>query len=178
MFEVLSNFAETHEVVSIYSNLDNTLVHLTGYILKVTEDHVLIAHITEHGSYDGYILKNTEDIYRADNGGSYEQKIFSLYRLRKQSHDLLGQSDLTNPLPLNILIFKCAKENNKIISVEYGDTVISGFVSDYDQDKLFLSIIDENGHPNGNTVIYLDMLQTIALDTDDEQDILLLYRKP
>ena len=73
--------------------------------------------------------------------------------------------------------FKCCKDecSRKIFQLEYEK---SGFVSDYDQDKLVISIIDENGHPNGNTVIYLDMLQTIALDTDDEQDILLLYRKP
>ena len=36
MYEILHNFSKTHEVVSVYSNLDNTFVHLTGHIIKVT----------------------------------------------------------------------------------------------------------------------------------------------
>lgn len=175
MFEILSNFAQKNEAVSIYSNFENTLAHLTGYVLKATEDYVLIAHITEHGFYDGYILKRSEDIYRVDHGGLYEWKITALYHLRNQKHDLFTQSELKNPL--NIRFLQCAKENNKIISVEYGDTVISGFVSDYDENKLFVSIVDEYGNKNGNTIIYLDTIQTIALDTDTEQDILLLYQQ-
>ena len=175
MFEILSNFAEKHETVSIYSNLENTFAHLTGYVLKVTEDYVLIAHITEHGFYDGYILKRLEDIYRVDQGGLYEWKITTLYHLRNQKHDLFIQSEFKHPL--NIQFLQCAKENNKIISVEYEDTVISGFVNDYDENKLFLSIVDEYGRKNGNTIIYLDTIQTIALDTDTEQDILLLYQQ-
>ena len=177
MFEILSNFAEKHETVSIYSNLENTFAHLTGYVLKVTEDYVLIAHITEHGFYDGYILKRLEDIYRVDHGGLYEWKISTLYHLRNQKHDLFTQSESTTPLKLNIQFLQCAKENNKIISVEYGDTVISGFVSDYNENKLFMSIVDEYGNKNGNAIIYLDTIQTIALDTDTEQDSLLLYQQ-
>ena len=176
MFEILSNFAEKHETVSIYSNFENTLLHLTGYVLKVTEDYVLIAHITEHGFYDGYILKRLEDIYRVDQGGLYECKITTLYHLRNQKHDLFTLLESTTPLKLNIQFLQCAKENNKIISVEYGDTVISGFV-DYNENKLFVSIVDEYGNKNGNAIIYLDTIQTIALDTDTEQDSLLLYQQ-
>ncbi len=176
MYEILRNFSKTHEVVSVYSNLDNTFVHLTGHIMKVTKNHVLIAHITEHGFYDGYIVKNTEDIYRVDNDGWYERKISTLYHLRNQEHNLLTKDDLNNDTDLNILLLFCAKKNNKIISIEYGDTIISGFVSNYNQNKLFLCIVDENGQINGNTIIYLDTIQTISLDTDTEQDILILHQ--
>ena len=176
MYSVLNKCVETKSVVSLYSNLDNAFVHLTGYVLKVTQEYVLIAHITEHGCYDGYIVKHTDDIYRIDYDGTYEKKIASLYHLREQKHNLFTILNVKMDMELNLLLLDCAKQTHKVISVEYEDAVLSGFVEGYDSDKLLISIVDENGVQNGHSIINLNTIQTIALDTDTEQDILLLYQ--
>ena len=83
---ILQDCIRTQKVVSLYFDKDNPFSHLTGRILQIRQNEVLIAHISMHGCYDGYILKRIDDLYRVDVDGKYEQKIGRLYSIKGQSH--------------------------------------------------------------------------------------------
>lgn len=172
MQSVIKKCSNNKFVCSIYT--DDPIYHLTGYILCSNDDYVVISHINAHGLYDGYILKRTEDIYRIDYDGKYEKRIEALYLLRNQTHNLISEDDLKYDNSLLELILDIAESTHKIISIEYEDVVISGFVDSFTEELVTLFIVDENGYQDGHTTIYLSSIETIALDTDTEQDILLL----
>lgn len=158
--------------MSFYCNPDDTDAHLTGYIEKFNEDELLIAHISSHGCYDGFILKRVTDVYRMDYDGEYEKKIERLYKIKKQSHSTVSAcSDCNKKILYTLLDF--AKENEYVISLEFQDSYLSGVVNgyDYDKDIIYLSIIDNYGHEEGVSIIHTCNVVTVSVDTDDEQDL-------
>ena len=66
-------------VASFYCNGGGKCEVLVGYIERYNDDEILIAHISSHGNYDGFILKHLADIYRIEYAGKYEKKIEKLY---------------------------------------------------------------------------------------------------
>jgi len=161
-------------IASFYCNQNDTNGHLTGYIEKYNESEILIAHISMHGYYDGFILKHIEDIYRIDYGGEYEQKIENLYVLKKQTSrhiDTFCEDD--SEILYSLLDY--AKENNVLVSLEFYDNFISGLINGYDDGIVYLSIINEYGVEKGVSIINVDEVDTVCVDTDDEQDLKILY---
>lgn len=156
---------------SFYSNENDPDAHLTGYIEAYNETELLIAHISYYGMYDGYILKRIDDIYRIDFGGKYEEKIKKLYKLKNQRHRDLNISDEYILEPL----LEFAKKNELVVSFELDGYVISGFVEELREGCVRVRKVDEYGEPGGESVLEIDAVLTIAVDTDDEQNIKLLY---
>ena len=86
MIKCLNDCFENKKIASFFCNQNDTNLHLTGYVEKFNESELLIAHVSAHGYYDGYILKHLEDIYRIDYDGEYENKIEKLYKVKNQKH--------------------------------------------------------------------------------------------
>ena len=112
VLDVIRKCFEDGNVASFFCNPDYTDLHLTGYVAKYSADEVLIAHISVHGYYDGFILKPVKDIYRIDYAGNYETKIDRLYKQRKQGHPNLGGIGDGEIMPS---LFSYAKDNSLII---------------------------------------------------------------
>ena len=79
MHGILQDCIRTQKVASLYFDKENPFSHLTGRILQIRQNEVLIAHISMHGCYDGYILKRIDDLYRVDVDGKYEQNRAALF---------------------------------------------------------------------------------------------------
>lgn len=171
MFSVINHCYTDRKISSFYYDMNQPSVHLTGYISAYNDVEILIEHISIHGNYDGFILKRIEDIFRIDYNGEYEKKIENLYIIKEQSHskiDILNKEDILSSV-LNFCI-----DHNHIVSLEFDDSCISGFVKSYNKDYINLTIVNEYGIINGETIIDLNQVISIAVDTDDEQDIKLL----
>lgn len=128
VLDVIRKCFEDGNVASFFCNPDYTDLHLTGYVAKYSADEVLIAHISVHGYYDGFILKPVKDIYRIDYAGNYETKIDRLYKQRKQGHPNLGGIGDGEIMPS---LFSYAKDNSLIICLEFQDNLLRGFVNNY-----------------------------------------------
>ena len=161
------------KVVSIYTNLDDTNSHLTGYVVGFNNHEVLIAHISAHGLYDGFILKCIDDIYRIDYSSEYEQKIENLYKHKKQTHPNMELLNLKRDLFCALLDY--AQDNELVITFEFEDNYLSGFVEYYTDKTVNLKVISDYGYDNGISIIDIDKVLTVSVDTDDEQDIKMLY---
>ncbi len=162
------------KISSFYCNKENTNLHLTGYIARYNDSEILISHINSHGNYDGFILKHIEDIYRIDYDGEYENRIERLYKLKNQSHNIINTFNSDEEILYSLLDY--AKENDYIASLEFQDNFISGLINGYDNSMVYLSIINEYGTADGTTIIDIDEVISVAIDTDDEQDLRILYK--
>lgn len=170
MFDLINRFSK-QSVVSVFCDSLNPDKHLTGWICASSENVVMIKHISPRGLYDGFILVQSDDIYRIDVDGKYEQKMRYLYKAKKQEHPhFLIEEDLYTSL----LLF--CKTQELIISLELADGILSGFVVAFDDECITMKLVDNYGDSNGQTVVINSEIVSISADTQNEQDIKLLYK--
>lgn len=67
-----------------------------------------------------------------------------------------------------------AQKKDYAVCVEFQDTMITGFVKEYDEEIICMNILTDFGEYNGVCKFHISELKVISVDTDDEQDILLL----
>lgn len=170
MKNTIEHCFESEKIVSLYCDAQNTESHYTGYINAYNQNEIVISHITANGSYDGYILRRIDDIYRIDYDGSYERKIDKLYRLRKQKHDRIPSSK-----ELFFSIVNYAKENRLILSFYFEGSYITGLILNYNNDSVLVNCINDDGQCNGVSSVLIDNISYVELDTENEQSLSLLY---
>lgn len=171
MMSDIINIFSNQTVVSVFCDSLNPDKHLTGWIFAYSENVVMIKHISPIGLYDGFILVQRDDIYRIDADGKYEKKIYNLYKAKKQEHPhFLIDEDLYTSL----LVF--CKKQELIISIELADGILSGFVDAFDDECITMTLVDNYGDSNGQTIVMNSEIVSISVDTQNEQDIKLLYR--
>ena len=170
--QTIQHCKKNHIISSFYFSIDDCDAHLTGYVIDYDSQHILIARITSHGLYGGYTLKKIENIHRVDYNGSYEKKIEALYQAKQQSHPDATKITKNDGILKNTILY--AHKHKLIVSVIFQENYLSGWVSAIDEDVLSLELLDENGKPDGRTDISWDAIDTVYVDTDDEQDLKLL----
>ena len=162
-------------IVSFYCNTEDKCEVLVGYIKKYNDDEILIAHISSHGYYDGFILKHIADIYRIEYDGKYEKKIETLYKRRQATHPEISTFD-PNDDEILFSLLDFAKNEEHIASIGFADDdVVKGFINGYNDDVVYIEAIDEFGAENGISIININDIITLAIDTDDEQDLKVLH---
>ena len=145
---------DKRKVANVYLDKEDTCHHLTGYITACNDDEVLIAH----------------NVYRVEYDGEYENKIGTLYKLKHQSHPQF------EPDEENILfsLLKFAENSKLLVSLEDEENSVTGFLKSFSDTQIELETVNEYGKYSGVTVIDLEMVETISVDTDYEQDVKLL----
>lgn len=63
--EMLESAKIKNEIVSIYTNRDDTAHFTAGRILAVTDDDIVMSLYSRYGRFDGYILRKSEPFIRA-----------------------------------------------------------------------------------------------------------------
>jgi len=164
---------DNRKVSSVYLDKEDTCHHLTGYITVCNDDEVLIAHVNTRGEYDGFVYEYADNIYRVDYDGEYENKIGILYKLKHQSHPQF-ETDEENIL---FSLLKFAENNGLLVSAEDEDNSVTGFLKSFSDTQIELETVNDYGKYSGITVIDLEMVETVSVDTDYEQDIKLLADK-
>ena len=172
MINTLLYCCEKKIPASIYCDPSDRQKHYTGYIEKVNKNEILIAHISNNGYYDGYVLRPTEDIYRIDYDGEYEKRIDTLYKARRQTHNVLFIISDKESLFLSAL--RAAKENDLVVSLILDDDCRTGWIKGYDNDVVLLRALNDNGEKDGIAIVRVSDVDVLEIDTDYEQDLRLL----
>jgi len=157
-------------IVAIYNNKDNTRAFWTGYICRIDDLYILLAHIQSSGLYDGYFLLELSSIYRIERDTPYLHKIEKLYQHNEQHHPELIQKTIS--IINDVLLF--AKENLYVLSIQllnsgYDDVI--GTVKNVEDGFLHINVLDEYGICSGETTLELQTITRIACDTEDEHPI-------
>ena len=173
IIDTLKHCKSVLAVTSLYYDKDDSDKHLTGFVTGYDDEYILVAHITDRGLYDGYIVKQIKDIFQVDYDGPYENKIKNLYEIKEQSHLSLAFSlDTSQNMLLSIIGQLTGKDC--IVTVELSETLVSGYIRAHDNYSLDLLSIDDRGDDNGISTILIDGIETMYIDTDTEQDLKLL----
>ena len=92
------------------------------------------------------------------------------YKLKHQSHPQF------EPDEGNILfsLLKFAENSKLLVSLEDEENSVTGFLKSFSDTQIELETVNEYGKYSGITVIDLEMVETISVDTDYEQDVKLL----
>lgn len=160
-------------ITSVYTNEENTSKFSMGFILDVTDTHLLLGMITPYGRYDGFSVKGLETVYRLEHGGNYHAKLFKLYTEYNQMHNEV----CTSEGPIRGLI-NHAKQNNLIITIELFESGLDdaqGFVESVDNGFLTMRIVDENGRKDGESIFEISSISYISCDSENEAMIKKLY---
>ena len=161
-------------IASFYCNDGKIQQRLVGRVERFNDSEILIAHISSHGYYDGFILKHIEDVCRIEYGGAYEKRIERLYKLKKQSHKSIETFN-ANEDEILFSFLDFAKANDYIICLEFVDNSVSGLLNGYSDDVVYLEVINDYGNCDGILIANIDEIFGVAVDTDDEQDLRLMY---
>lgn len=163
-------------VLSVYTDKEDTDHFAAGFIQRMTEQYVLIAHVSPFGMYDGYVLKYRADIYRVEYQGQYENKVEQLYRLRHQKHNKV--ENRTDSLIEDLLNY--AYENGVFVSIEINNSGykdVHGKVQTLQNETVVIRQIDESGNPDGETAINLQDISLVTCDSDEEIAMRLLFEE-
>ena len=134
---------------------------------------MLIYHMTPQGLYDGYILIKTEDIFKIDRNGKYENKIKKLYEIAAQTHQVFH---LEEDDALFFILAEFAQKNAYIVNLELMEDSVTGFIENYNDDAIWLTMIDEYGYKDGECILQIDEIMAVFVDTQDEQTLNVLHK--
>jgi len=171
--EYLLSAKTSNDPISVYTNKNDTDRFSFGFIQDISEEHVLIESVSPLGFYDGYIIKEKEEIYRIDRMDSYGKKMRKLFSLRQQSHQIVERK--TDNLILNLMYF--ANENRLVVTIELfnsGSYDLQGHVGVIQDNVVTIEKLDENGASDGSSVVSLADITIISCDSDNEMALKLL----
>lgn len=177
MRQLLTDWKDRHTLVSLFCDENDQDTFLSGYIMDCDEEWVLIGHITPRGEYDGYILKEIDDIVHIESQGKYEAKMERLYSLKNQKPHL--SIDRTKDITLfHEVINKCEKEKCLTTIEIMRDDVctLTGRIQ-YHDGVIVIEKIDEYGEPDGMAYAEEKDVSAIGFDNADLMDLDLLYQE-
>lgn len=173
MIKNLINCYKGKKTTSVYCDSSDRQKHYTGYIAEMNDREILIAHISNNGHYDGYVVRRVEDIYRIDYDGEYEKRIELLYKGRGQSHSIVFTTEGHESLFFATL--NVAQQDKLVTSLILDDDCRCGFIKGYDNDVVCLYALSDNGEEDGISVVRMAEISAIEIDTDYEQNLKLLW---
>ena len=148
---------------------------LVGKVQNVSEKYLLLESISPQGMNDGFILISIDEIYCVDLDTNYSRKIYKLYNLKSQKHDLVPLTEDNNFIDL----LRFSKENNLIMEFDYfnyeENLSDQGFVIDIDDLCVSFRTIDNFGKVNGSKILKLENIKRLYCDGYHVRDLKLLY---
>jgi len=134
MINILKRVCKERILTAIYTDKNNYDRFSVGYVMELTKERFLMKHLTTRGEFDGYSVKNIDDVYRIEVDGMYLEKIKTLC-LYKEELDKSPEIDIKEDLLYSIIDYAI---DNKLISVicldeEAGD--LSGAKISFRADK-------------------------------------------
>lgn len=164
MLEILKTYAESQRFVSIYFNEQDTSDYDCGTLNAVDEEWTILNSVAPQGIYDGYRLIRTDDVYRVDARGPYEDKI------RYFSSSWPEKHTVNFDLPPDVLhsFFRICIEKGWLVSVELnnsGERDLTGIIKDFTWETVSLRGVDNYGQKDSLSTLRIDSISNMGADT-------------
>lgn len=164
---------QQHMMASLYVEPDDPDAFHAGYVEAVTTRHVLLWNVTPWGQPDGWILRRTEDILQVFMGDDFEVRLQMLLEMLGHAY-----APLLDPAPeaeedLLSRLLQQAQRTGAIISIMTADDTYTGTITQLDDLRVTLQVMDFFGAPDGEQSFPLRDLTFVELDTNEER----MYRR-
>ncbi len=160
--------------ISIYFDNEDTGKFSFGFVQGVSDDYILLASVSPFGFYDGYDTISSKSISRLETNDRYGERIHKLYEIRKENHPIVNLT--SGNLVLDLIQFSCDKQF--VITIELdnsGYDDLQGMVSVVQDDTILVKQLDDDGRPDGQTIVSIDRITRVKCDSDKEMAMKLLY---
>lgn len=176
--EPLAKALSEFSIVSVYTDRSEPDHFAAGFVAAVSDDYVILKHVTPTGRYDGYALRRMEDVFRLDSGGEYEKALAALYRFHGDSHSEL--ESLQNGEDLFEATLLAARVKGWPVSVYLsrdGDwECVSGMVFGTDGETVVIHAFRPNGKADGESMIAIGEITSINMDCEEDRAWAVLAR--
>ena len=166
MNKFLQRLLAAKKSVRLFAEEEDPASFVDGYLIRVCDEYVLLLSVDEDGAFDGYCLKRTENIFRADTDSQYLQALEKPIEKREIA-DPFGGEEMT----LKDVFSRLAKE--KILcSVELfddADTKTYGFVTEVSDGAIVMCEIDEYGKEDGTVCLLSKGVTTVCFGSHLEK---------
>ncbi len=174
--EVLEMARESGAIVCLYRSCYSNRFS-AGFVLAISEHHVVIESVSTRDECDGWILRELDDLCRIDHNGRYEEKLLSFYRARGEQHprDFLPSVDLNSDLKVEM--FAAAQNHDYAVRIHTGsDDDIEGFIREVGTATVSIDRLNEYGQDDGDSVLDMEGIEGIYVNADELQDLKMLAR--
>lgn len=174
MLNMLNELYISQKYASIYTNWDDTSLFIYGKIIYVNNSHIVIYSISPGGEFDGILTKELCEIIRIEVDGQYSnamQKIIKEKYLPKIRLKIINDDAISS-------VLQYAVNTAEIISVELinsGYDDVRGLVKSIDSEMCQILQIDMYGFEDGISIIPVQNISQICVNSLDEQHIMNLY---
>ncbi len=176
-FQILQRAKETENPVALYTNVENPRAFLAGWVEAVSNDHVVLRHLSPEGRYDGYVLKYLDSIFRVDTEGRYLERLSFLFGARKQEfrRRLMPETDAESNLIPEIL--GAAQQAEMMVTLEIAaDDIENGAIKDIGFDTVSLDVFDHYGVIDREATVHMEAISEVRVDSERLQSLKLLSR--
>lgn len=162
------------EIISVFTNVEESQKFSVGIVSELFENEIIINHYLPNGKYDGFIVKQIDEIYKIEKGSKYLKKIKILSQLHQVVHNKLERVQENGFSTLLTYAFK----NKKVVSIELfgsenNDAV--GFVKKIDENSCTIVALDEYGEEDGFAIFSIEDITHLSCDGDEETVLKLLH---
>lgn len=175
MINILKKFCEDNSLVSIYTNKNDYDKFSVGYILSVTEEYILIEHLNMRGEFDGHSVRETNSVYRVEQGGMYLEKIAKLNRAKEvinKTHAIITQGNVL----INTIKYAIKNKLMANICIDENSTDITGYIIDFFENHIKVLQISEYGKSDSETFFSINEIIKIWINDTECMDLDILYR--
>lgn len=169
MYKCYLNFKKNKELVCVYSDSTDSESFSAGYVTGVSDEDIILFHLTPNGKYDGYILLSIDNIFLIEYNTKYSKKLH-------QISDHLFSNDIqyfeSDDLKLSILEY--ARVNDFIIEVQLinsGINDVIGKVVGVEDGLVKIDKYTEYGESDGQAVFDISNITRLVCDSEEDQII-------
>ncbi len=167
MTNKLKTLLQNQRLCEIYSNTDHTDKFSVGYIVAVDKHNCLLQAVDFYGQYDGLSCFLLDEIYKIQTNTQYLQAIEKLIKYRNA---ITIKSFQTDTILFDML--SDISKKKRICEIELCDSNLAdaiGYVKkvNANENKIEMSLVDECGNNDGETIIDTQMISHISYDSTD-----------
>lgn len=168
----------SNEMYEIYANLENSNKFTVGYIIANDKNYIVCESIDPYGKKDGLVLFLCDNIIKVQKNTKYLNNIEKLYNKQGNKRDKIF-FNTSESLLLQLLDY--IDKNKKLCTIELCDSNINdvvGFLNKIDLNgaTIELNNINDDGEKDGISIVNLNMISSITVDSLDDKKLYDLTR--
>ena len=175
MIDILKRLSN-NMLVAMYLNRSDYDKFVVGNIISITEEWLLIKHLSPRGEFDGYSIRSVDDVYRVEIGGAYLERIERLSK-HNEINSTFPIPNLDGDILINLVNYAMYNECVSVISLDEDATDIVGLITNASNGMIRIKELTEFGHINGETMFPIKEILKICVNDIECMDLNLLYKE-
>jgi hypothetical protein len=171
--EKLEEFKKQKKILSIYADINNTNKFAAGCIAGVDKNYFILSSVTPAGTYDGFLLKRIDSVYKISTDGLYNNKLLKLIDFNNIKLNITFESDNLVKELLEFAQKQCMITSIELVDSGYDDCV--GLIESIENEFCTIQEINEYGDLDEQSIIKISDITKLSCDEYDYYSLKLLY---